>query len=103
MMSGNVAQMNIDIDTLSEHDLIDLNRRIIERLRILQQMRAHKRMMAFSIGERVKFRASRGKPNSRVTSRHLTTINSKFLQSDYRRCACNGQYVWGRDGQDNPE
>jgi hypothetical protein len=33
--------MAIDIDRLTEAELIDLNRRIVERLRFLQQMRAH--------------------------------------------------------------
>ena len=32
--------MNIDIDRLNESELIDLNRRIVERLRFLSQMRA---------------------------------------------------------------
>jgi hypothetical protein len=32
--------MTIDIDKLSEAELIDLNNRIVERLRFLHQMRA---------------------------------------------------------------
>ncbi len=47
--------MTFDIDRLSEAELIDLNRRIVERLRFLQQMRAHKDMLGFRIGERVSF------------------------------------------------
>lgn len=34
--------MTIDIDRLTEAELIDLNHRIVERLRFLQQMRAHR-------------------------------------------------------------
>ncbi len=49
--------MAVDIDKLTEPELIDLNRRIVERLRFLQQMRAHKQMLAFKIGDRVAFRA----------------------------------------------
>jgi hypothetical protein len=49
--------MPIDIDQLTEAELIDLNRRIIERLRFLQQMRAHKQMLTFRIGDRVAFQA----------------------------------------------
>ena len=45
----------IDIYRLSEAELVDLNHRIIERLRFLEQMRAHSRMLEFSIGERVCF------------------------------------------------
>ncbi len=43
----------IDIDRLSEAELVDLNHRVVERLRFLQQMRAHTEMLEFSIGDRV--------------------------------------------------
>ena len=45
----------IDIDHLGEAELIDLNRRVVERLRFLRQMHAHSRMLEFSIGDRVSF------------------------------------------------
>src|SRR5512138_3775797 len=48
--------MIIDITTLSEAELVDLNRRIIERLRFLSQARAHHKMLEFKIGDRVSFR-----------------------------------------------
>jgi hypothetical protein len=47
--------MKIDIDKLSEEELVDLNHRIVERLRFLSQMRAHSAMLDFRIGERVTF------------------------------------------------
>jgi glycosidase len=47
--------MKIDIDKLSEAELIDLNHRIVERLRFLNQMRRHSQMLDFTIGERVTF------------------------------------------------
>jgi hypothetical protein len=47
----------IDIDRLSEAELVDLNHRVVERLRFLQQMRAHAEMLEFSIGDRVCFHA----------------------------------------------
>src|SRR4051794_30755069 len=47
--------MAIDIDRLTEAELIDLNHKIVERLRFLQQMRAHKQMLEFRIGDRVAF------------------------------------------------
>ena len=49
--------MTIAIDGLTEAELIDLNRRIVERLRLLRQMRAHKQMLEFRIGDRVAFQA----------------------------------------------
>ena len=45
----------IDIDKLSEAELVDLNHRIVERLHFLNQMRAHSNMLDFKIGERVTF------------------------------------------------
>ncbi|MEX0805039.1 MAG: hypothetical protein WD688_17220 [Candidatus Binatia bacterium] len=47
--------MKIGIDKLSEAELIDLNHRIVERLRFLSQMRAHSQMLDFKIGQRVTF------------------------------------------------
>jgi hypothetical protein len=47
--------MAIDIDKLTEAELVDLNHRIVERLRFLSQARAHGRMLQFKIGDRVSF------------------------------------------------
>ncbi len=47
--------MRIDIDGLTEAELIDLNNRIVARLRFLHQARSHKRMLDFKIGDRVSF------------------------------------------------
>jgi len=41
--------MTIDIDKLTEAELIDLNHRIVERLRFMQHARAHATMLRFSI------------------------------------------------------
>ena len=43
--------MKIDIDKLNEAELIDLNNRVVARLKFLSQMRAHAHMLDFSIGE----------------------------------------------------
>lgn len=53
--------MKIDIDALTETELVDLNNRIVQRLRMLQQMRAHTTMLKFSLGERVCFQPD-GRP-----------------------------------------
>jgi hypothetical protein len=53
--------MATDIDHLTEAELIDLNRRIVERLRFLHQMRAHATMLSFSIGARVCFDTDDGR------------------------------------------
>src|SRR2546422_1638517 len=53
------ANMSIDIDKLTEPELIDLNNRIVERLRFLNEMRAHGQMLQFKIGDRVSFQPER--------------------------------------------
>jgi hypothetical protein len=45
----------INIDHLTEAELIDLNHRIVQRLRLISQVHAHKAMLEFRIGDRVTF------------------------------------------------
>lgn len=54
--------MRIDIDRLTEAELVDLNHRVVERLRFLNQMRAHAEMLEFRIGDRVTFQPE-GRPS----------------------------------------
>src|SRR5665213_397593 len=51
--------MKIDIDRLTEPELIDLNQRVVERLRFLNQMRFHRSMLEFKIGDRVAYQSDR--------------------------------------------
>jgi len=45
----------INIDNLTEAELIDLNHRVVQRLRLISQLHAHQAMMEFRIGDRVTF------------------------------------------------
>jgi hypothetical protein len=65
----------IDIDLLSEQELIDLNHKIVSRLRFLREMRSHSAMMHFRIGEKVRFHPS-GHPEVVGT---LTRYNKKSV------------------------
>jgi len=47
--------MKIDIDTLNYDELVQLNHKIVERLRFLDSMHTHKEMMQFSPGDQVCF------------------------------------------------
>ena len=49
------VSMRIDIDKLTEAELIDLNNRVVARLQFLAQTRAHAQMLEFKIGDRVSF------------------------------------------------
>ncbi len=62
--------MRIDIDQLTEAELVDLNRRIVERLKFLEQMRAHSEMLEFSVGDRVTFTPDRRGPVTGVLSKY---------------------------------
>jgi hypothetical protein len=46
---------SIDIDQLTEAELIDLNHRIVARLRFLRELQAPASMLELRIGERVRF------------------------------------------------
>ena len=67
--------MPIDIDQLSESELIDLNHRIVARLRFLREVDAHSSMLEFRIGERVAFHPD-GRP---VMTGMITRYNKKSV------------------------
>ena len=67
--------MKIDIAMLSEDELVDLHRRITERLRFLSQSRAHTKMLEFKVGDRVTFKSGDGPALSGV----LTKYNKKTV------------------------
>ncbi len=75
--------MTIDIDRLTETELIDLNDRVVARLKFLHQMRAHAHMLDFSIGERVSFQPDRHPV--------LTGIISKYNRKTVTVITRNGQ------------
>ncbi len=47
--------MNIDIDKLTEEELVELNYRVVERLKFLESVHTHNEMMQFTPGEQVSF------------------------------------------------
>jgi len=51
--------MKINIDHLTESELVHLNQKIVQRLGMIRQMRAHVQMLDFQIGERVWFQTER--------------------------------------------
>ena len=67
--------MTFPLDDLTESELIDLNHRIVERLRYLQQLRAHQAMLDFRIGERVTFNPDgRGEVTGMLTRTNKKTV-----------------------------
>lgn len=67
--------MAIDIDRLTEAELIELNNRIVERLKFLSQMRAHADMLEYRIGDRVVFQPDgRGEVIGMLTRYNRKTV-----------------------------
>ena len=52
--------MSIDLTGYTERELVELNRRVIERIRSLRQGRCRDSMAAFSVGDRVSFQPECG-------------------------------------------
>jgi len=73
----------INIDLLSEAELIDLNHRIVERLNMIKHLRAHANMLEFSVGERVFFHADVGHVEGILTRYNRKTVT--VVTDDGRR------------------
>jgi hypothetical protein len=73
--SENLPRVLAVLDLLTEEELVHLNHVIVERLRVMQQLRAHSAMVNFRIGQRVKFAASDG----RTIRGTLTRYNRKSV------------------------
>lgn len=76
--------MPIDIDRLTEAELIDLNHRIVARLRFLRQLAAHATMLEFRIGERVRFHPPGRAPVTGVITRYNKKTVSIVTDDDHR-------------------
>lgn len=61
--------MTFSIESLSEPELVELNRRIVERLRLLRQNRSQNQMLLFHVGEKVCFHDHDGKLVTGVVER----------------------------------
>ncbi len=62
--------MTIDIDQLTEEELIDLNHRIVARLKFLSQMRAHTKMLEYKVGDKVSFQPDGRQPLFGIITRY---------------------------------
>jgi len=66
--------MPIDIDGLSYEELVQLNHRVVERLKMLEAMQAHVDMMAFNLGARVSFDSQFGRQLGTVVKYNRKTV-----------------------------
>lgn len=75
--------MSIEIDHLSADELVALNHRIVERLKMLESLQAHQSMMQFHPGVRVSFESPQGA--------RLTGTLMKFNRKTVTVITDNGQ------------
>ena len=67
--------MKIDIDSMSYDELVELNHKIVERLKFLDSIHTHKEMMKFSPGDQVCFEpAGRGKQFGTLVKYNKKTV-----------------------------
>jgi hypothetical protein len=70
LWSGGMGMLEqVNLDALTESELIELNQRIVQRLRLMHQIRTHKDMLDFMVGERVEFESQSGQLVSGVVVR----------------------------------
>ena len=68
--SPNLPKVLSALEQLTEEELVQVNRIIIARLRLMQDIRAHGRMMDFQLGQSVQFTDASGRVLRAVVSRH---------------------------------
>jgi hypothetical protein len=67
---SNLTRVLSVLDLLTEEELVQLNRIVVERLRLMQQIKAHGAMMSLRIGQRVRFTSTSGEPVRGTVTRH---------------------------------
>jgi hypothetical protein len=74
----------VDIEKLTEAELIDINHRIVARLRLLRELAAHESMLNFHIGERVTFQPDGRPPVIAVITRYNKKTVSLLTEDGQR-------------------
>ncbi len=83
--------MHINIDHLTEDELLALNRRVISRLKLIQQHNTLNSMIKFEVGQRVSF-----DPDGRMRTGVLIKFNPKtvvVLTDDGQRWKVSPQLI----------
>ena len=78
--SENLPRVLAVLDLLTEEELVRLNHVILQRLRLMREIRAHDQMMSFHIGQQVRFTTSYGEvvhgTVSRQNRKSVTIVTS---------------------------
>lgn len=83
---------HIDLNELSEDQLIELNHRVVERLKLMSRARSTRQLNNFNVGDRVWFEGHDGekikgivtrlnvKTATVMTASHRWNVNPRFLR-----------------------
>ena len=71
--SNHLPRVLSALDLLTEAELCQLNQVVVQRLRLMQQIRAHGQMAKFHVGQPVAFTDQTGRPLRGVVARHNRT------------------------------
>jgi hypothetical protein len=81
---GNLPRVLSVLDLLTEQELVQLNHVIVQRLRLMQQIRAHGQMVNLRVGQTVTFNDSAGQLIRGVIARHnlksVTVVTPQGVQ-----------------------
>ena len=67
--------MKIDIDKMTEAELVELNHRIVQRLKFLESMHHHHEMLKFNVGDKVSFESpGRGRLTGTLVKYNQKTV-----------------------------
>lgn len=76
--------MDVDLTRYTEPELIELNRRIVERIRFLRNGRCQETMAAFNVGDRVTFHPPDGSQVAgtvlRLNTKSVTVVTADGIQ-----------------------
>src|SRR5690606_26798003 len=68
--SENLPRVLSVLERLTEEELVELNRMVVARLRLMQQGRAQGEMMGFRVGQKVRFQGNGGEVVRGTVVRH---------------------------------
>jgi hypothetical protein len=89
--------MAFDLDRLTYEELVQLNHKIVERLKFLDQMHAHQEMLRLRIGQRVMFTPSGRTPvTGIVTKYNRKTVT--IVTEEGQRWRVSPEFVSAADG-----
>lgn len=75
---------DIDIDHLTIGELVDLNERVIERIRYLKRIQVFEAMQTFNLGHRVTFVSRRDGPRAGVIAKFNQKSVTVLTDDGYR-------------------